>query len=573
MKKIAFKTREDYVELLRILCKPLKQYYSEHHAFLNPGVTGTHYGVKITGLEGFARVLWGLVPFWKSGGSTELDVCVLDGIRHGSDPQDSEYWGNFPDGSQAFVEMAPFGHGLLLTPERIWEPLNEQEKEKFNQWLFQINEHIISDNNWLFFRVLVNCGLKKVGGHYDGAQVEKDLNRIEEFYLGEGWYADGMTKQVDYYIGFAMHFYGLIYAHTMQNEDPVRAKRFKERAEKFAKDYIYWFGKHGEALPYGRSLVYRFAQASFWSALAFCEMPVFPWGVLKGIINRHLRYWFSNPILDAEDKLTIGYAYPSLNYSEGYNSPSGVYWALKTLLILALPEEHIFWKTEEEPFPALDSIRVLKYPGMIIQRDEHGYVTALASGQEVSWHPVHDAEKYEKFAYSSYFGFQVPRSYFDIAQLAPDNMLAFYKDGYYHVRRQCKEVEISENRIRSVWCPCSGICVETTLIPKGNGHIREHKIVTEEAITAVEGGFALAWDEVEEVIDSVSESSVSLETLKGKSRIQLLQGYGTGKYVFCEANINVLYPRTVLPYMQYEIPKGETLISVYVEGIPKESKS
>lgn len=151
MKNIVFETRADYVELLELLCKPLKKYYSEHHAFLNLGSTGTHYGVKITGLEGFARVLWGLVPFWKNGGSTELDDCVVDGIRHGSDPKDAEYWGNFPDGSQAFVEMAPFGYGLLMAPEKIWEPLCEQEKENLNQWLLQINSHFISDNNWLFF--------------------------------------------------------------------------------------------------------------------------------------------------------------------------------------------------------------------------------------------------------------------------------------------------------------------------------------------------------------------------------------------------------------------------------------
>lgn len=569
MKKIDFETRADYVELLEVLCKPLKKHYSEHHAFLNLGSTGTHYGVKIMGLEGFARVLWGLVPFWKSGGSTELDDCVLDGIRHGSDPKDAEYWGDFPDGSQAFVEMAPLGYALLLTPERIWEPLCEQERENLNQWLLQINSHFISDNNWLFFRVLVNCGLKKVGGCYDEAQIETDLKRIDEFYLGDGWYSDGATKQVDYYIGFAMHFYGLVYAQTMGEEDPVRAKRFTERAEKFAEDYIYWFGARGEALPYGRSLTYRFAQASFWSALAYCEMPVFSWGVLKGLINRHFRYWFSNPILDAEDKLTIGYAYPTLNCSEGYNSPGGVYWALKTLLILALPEEHDFWKAQEEELPVLETVRVLKHPGMIIQRDDCGYVTALTSGQEVKWHPVHDAEKYEKFAYSSYFGFQVPRSYFNVAQLAPDNMLAFYSDGYYHVRRECEQVEITQDSIRSIWRPCRKIRVETTLTPRGNGHIREHRIVAEEAVTAVEGGFALAWDEIEEVTGSVSEKGVSLETLKGKSGIQLLQGCGAGKYVFCEANINVLYPRTVLPYMQYEIPKGETVITVYVEGIPK----
>lgn len=572
MESFVFEKRNNYVELLQKMCLPLEKYYSPHNAFLQLGCTGTHYGIKTAGLEGFSRILWGLVPLWYNGESTILDEHVLDGIRHGSDREDSEYWGDYPDGVQAFVEMAPFGYGLLLTPARIWTPLSIQERKNFNQWLMQINKHKISDNNWLFFRVLVNCGLMKNGGEYDSAQLETDLNRIDEFYLGEGWYSDGPTRQVDYYIGFAMHFYGLIYSKVMWEEDPVRAARYRERAVRFAEDYIYWFGDHGEALPYGRSLSYRFAQVSFWSALAYCEEPVFSWGVLKGIINRHFRYWFSQPILDCENKLTVGYAYPNLAVGEGYNSPNGVYWAFKSLLILALPEDHAFWNAEEEALPSLDSVRVLKHPGMIIQRDKKGYVTALTSGQFVKWNPVHDAEKYEKFAYSSYFGFQTPRSYCSIAHTAPDNMLAFYKDGYYHIRRKCNSVILEGNKMRSVWSPLKGITVETTLIPDANGHIREHRIISEEEVTAVEGGFALPWAETEDIKSSVEEDSAVLCGPGGTSVIKVLAGHGTGKYVFCEANVNVLYPRTVLPYIEFQIPKGETRITVYVEGIPGDGK-
>lgn len=31
----------------------------------------------------------------------------------------------------------------------------------------------------------------------------------------------------------------------------------------FAKQFIYWFDEEGEAIPFGRSLTYRFSQVSF----------------------------------------------------------------------------------------------------------------------------------------------------------------------------------------------------------------------------------------------------------------------------------------------------------------------
>ena len=131
-------------------------------------------------------------------------------------------------------------------------------------------------------------------------------------------------------------------------------------------------------------------------------------------------------------------------------------------MILALPESHPFWSSKEEELPELASVKALPHPWMIMQRNK-GYVTALTSGQYAEWEPVHVAEKFEKFAYSSYFGFQVPRSYYNLNQAVPDNMLAFCRDGYYFVRRRCEEVRLEEKSgLYSKWKPMEGICVETT---------------------------------------------------------------------------------------------------------------
>lgn len=569
-----FKTRQDYTDALEALLAPLPKYYSPGKALMMPGYSGAPYGETIAGLEGFSRVLWGLIPFWAGGGKSGLDDFIPEGITNGTNPAHPEYWGSYTGVNQAYVEMAALGYGLLLTPEKIWEPLAPQAKEASTAWLLQMNENPIPDNNWTFFRILINCGLRNVGSRYSAETLEKDLKRIDDFYLGDGWYSDGPTQQRDYYIAFAMHFYSLLYVYFCEKTDPERCRVYRQRSARFAQDYLYWFGARGEALPFGRSLTYRFAQTCFWCALALVGEECMPWGVIKGIVNRHFRWWFSRPILDCEEKLTLGYAYPNLTMCEGYNAPGSPYWAFKSFVILALPESHPFWQAQELPLPKLDKTRFLPHARMILQRSADGYTTALTSGQYADWEPAFTAEKYEKFAYSSYFGFQTARGYNELHLTAPDNALAFYRDGLYHVRRKCEQVICEPDRIFSVWKPLEDVTVETTIRPCKNGHTRHHKITAQRACRAVEGGFSLAVHDGSEIQEQTTDASLNgtpgicITGSFGSSSITLLTGSGKPGWTVCEPNVNVLYPRTVLPYLEYEIPEGVTEIEVYVEGIP-----
>ena len=65
-------------------------------------------------------------------------------------------------------------------------------------------------------------------------------------------------------MSFGIHFYCLLYARFMEKEDPEHTALFKERAKTFSESFIYWFDDEGKALPFGRSLTYRFAQAAFF---------------------------------------------------------------------------------------------------------------------------------------------------------------------------------------------------------------------------------------------------------------------------------------------------------------------
>lgn len=81
----------------------------------------------------------------------------------------------------------------------------------------------------------------------------------------------------------------------------------------------------GAAIPYGRSMVYRFAVISTFSALPLADVtPPAPlqWGHIKGLVLRHLRSWSSNPdIFRGDGTLNIGYGYDNMNMTENYNAP------------------------------------------------------------------------------------------------------------------------------------------------------------------------------------------------------------------------------------------------------------
>jgi hypothetical protein len=75
----------------------------------------------------------------------------------------------------------------------------------------------------------------------------------------------------------------------------------------------------GRAIPFGRSVGYRFAMVSFWGALAYAnvELPApLTWGMVKGIVMRHLRWWQTqHDMWSSSGTLTIGYSYPNMYVS------------------------------------------------------------------------------------------------------------------------------------------------------------------------------------------------------------------------------------------------------------------
>ena len=535
------KSKKDFQECLKKIINPVKEYYSEGCAGLKCGSGVAFYGEQIAMMEGFARVLWGLAPFWSGKGQdSDFEKIYLKGIINGTNPIHREYWGVMHDFDQRVVETAALGLCLILAPDKIWEPLNDEQKENFYNWLNQVNHVELPDNNWQFFLIMVNLGFKTIGMPYNKEAMDQAFFKIDSFYLGDGWYSDGNTDQIDYYIPFAIHFYSLIYAKVMEDEDAERCKTIKKRATEFAKDFIYWFDDDGSALAFGRSLTYRMAQCCFWSACVYAGIEPFPMGVIKGIIVRNIEWWINKPVFDNGGILSIGYTYPNLCMSEEYNAYGSPYWSLKVFLMLSLDENHQFYKAEALPLPELNDIHIINPAKMVVQRI-NGYVTAITAGQWINWTLMHVAEKYSKFLYSSRYAFSIPRSYCSLEAAGTDNMLVFVKDDMCYVRRKCIESKINDDgSIFSKWSPFEGVVVETNVIPTKSGHIRKHKIVCEKDCMAYDCSFAMT--------ENTDE----------------LTGNGEEILINCAPNSNIMNPLTKIKAKKYMLTAGENMITTEV---------
>lgn len=567
------RTRADLQAAVRALFAPLRPRFSPGAARVRLGATGAHYDDHAAELEGFARPLWGLAPLAAGGGAFDGWELYRRGLANGSDPQHPEFWGEPEDRNQRLVEMAAIGLALALIPGQIWEPLGPRERANLARWLGAINRVGTVDSNWLFFRVLVNLGLARGGAGHDEAATRAALERLEQFYQGDGWYSDGDNQQRDYYIPFAFHYYGLVYAELAGGRDPERARRFRERAALFAQQFVHWFSADGAALPFGRSLSYRFAQGSFWGALAFAGVEALPWGVLKGLALRHLRWWARQPIFNPDGTLSIGYAYPNLNMAEQYNAPGSPYWALKFFLPLALPETHPFWRAEEQPLPELPPVQHQPHAHMILCRDPAGrHVVALASGQHEPW-IRHAGEKYAKFAYSTAFGFSVPLGRRGLTQAAADSVLALSDDGEcYRVRERPVEARAERGALYARWRPIPGVEVETWLIPAGLWHLRLHRLRTDKPLWSAEGGFALdrSGDDVlaRAGLEQARAGLALARYPAGGSGLRDLLGRRQGRVLRVDPNTNLLRPRTVLPTLVAEHTPGEHWLACAVLADP-----
>jgi hypothetical protein len=646
----AFRDREDIVLATNALTGALEPYFSPGNARVQlPVCSGAHFDETAAQLEGFARPIWavaGALAESSNSNTSELNSYserLVEGLSNGVNPEHPEYWGEIEDWDQRMVEAEPISFALLVAPKIFHEQLSDQSRSHLIKWLSGINGKIMPVNNWRWFRIFSNLALNRicdVSVEKTKVYIDEDFAILDQFELENGWSADGIWRkdslpgheaygrQADYYSSsFAIQFSQLLYCIIAADSDPDRVLRYRNQATEFAGQFWRFFDEDGAAIPFGRSLTYRFAMGAFYAAfaLAKCYDPSNHYtsaGFIKGMLFRHLRWWahHSANMFAADGTLTIGYLYPNMFMCEDYNSPQSPYWAMKSFVVLGLATDDEFWAAYEIPHPlslaassntSVTGIQLLPAPCQILCDHPDGqHHFMLSSGQFCQWPLKATQAKYSKFAYSSAFGFSVPTGGL-LTQLAPDNTLSVSRDDGENWATRWETISNPQVRtlvwknieiqcLQSRWKPwkSSNIEIESTLIPPCDDwpdwHVRLHRIRSphnssthSETLELVEGGFAIQskrprrmdilsedWSDTSEPeakLDS-SESSLILSHAgtSGVKNILPSHGYVKGTVLKSDPNTNLIEPRAMIPTVQSRLdlhPGQEVMIATAVFAI------
>jgi hypothetical protein len=509
----------------------------------------------------------------ESGERFGAAAFIRETIARGADRRQSNCWP--PPGpvmDQGIVEAAALAFGLVTARAVLWDKLGEETKGGINSWFDEVLATFkFSVNNWNLFPVLIHLAKWKFGLPHDWEVIDGLLAEVETMYLDDGWYADGYYRQFDYYVPWGIHFYLLIVAKWLEKVRPGFAAAVHERARRFSIDFEWYFDSYGRNIPYGRSLAYRFAASAFWSACAWSGVPGMDSRSCLEIASRNVEWFLSRAILANTGILSVGYAYPNEKVAELYISDGSPLWALKTFLVLAIPEEDSAWSATAAgaASPIVDGQKHIRSTNCILSRSDEGRAATLYNGG--SFHPHnfgnHPA-KYGKFAYSSHFGFNLA----DEVQPSMDSILSLSPDGQVWSHRHHFEIlPANEGYLLTKHQPFgwdSDTLVTTALAPWRAWHVRLHWLRLAAGYTVRDGAFPVDVTHCENASESCFGWQDGIGIFSGEGSVAIFGELGASTFSISKRQIqvNVHERSVVVPYREAILAAGDYFWATAIFG-------
>ncbi|MFE7169203.1 DUF2264 domain-containing protein [Streptomyces sp. NPDC057616] len=357
-----------------------------------PGEHTSWSGRLSDGLEGYARTLL--------AAAFRQDETVLQRYAEGLAAGAAGVWPRIEDRGQPLVEAASIALALRLTRPLLWDRLDDGVQQRAAAWLEDALTAEAWPCNWELFPVTVGGFLQEIGHEPEASRkaIERGLGRIEEWYVGEGWYTDGDGRKFDHYNGWAMHLYPVL--HAWLADDAGLLAHYGGRLSRHLADYARLFGADGAPMHQGRSLTYRFATtAPLWLGALTGHTPLPP-GQTRRLASGALKYFAERGAVDSRGLLSLGWHGPDTALLQGYSGPASPYWASKGFLGLLLPDGHPVWTAPEEPGPAerSDALTAISAPNWLLQSTRSDGVVRLHNhgSEDVRYDPY-----YTRLAYST----------------------------------------------------------------------------------------------------------------------------------------------------------------------------
>ena len=323
---------------------------------------------KVAFLEAFGRLIDGIAP-WLALPDTDgaegrlrarLRDQALASYIHSVDPKSPDYLLWQAEG-QPLVDSAYFTSALLRAPQTLWEPLDRTTKDRIIKEIQGLRRVAPPYTNWLLFAAMNEVFLLSVGAQWDPIRIDLALRKFSEWYVGDGWYADGEHFHFDMYNSYVIHpmltqiWDVLVRCNARFNAlDPKERLAIQiQRMQRFGEALERMIGPDGAFPPVGRSLTYRTAVHQPLAYLAWRKLlhAKLPEGQVRAATMATQRRIFADPSnFDADGFLTIGFARHQPSLGDVYSNAGSMYITSESLLALGLPASDSYWTAPAQPW-------------------------------------------------------------------------------------------------------------------------------------------------------------------------------------------------------------------------------
>lgn len=316
--------------------------------------------IKVTYMEAFGRLMAGIAP-WLSLPDDDTPECTqrkqlrqwaLASYRNAVDPDspDCLLWSGQ---GQALVDAAYVAESFLRAYDALWVPLDDITKQRYIDAFKGLRKVDPPYTNWLLFSSTIESFLAKTGAECDEYRVNSAIRKVEEWYTGDGWYADGPVFAFDYYSSYVFH---PMYLETLQamidsgRYTRIHYKKHYDRAlkrtQKFSIVLERLISPEGTFPVFGRSIPYRMATMQPLALMAWYGR--LPDGLTDGQVRAALtavmhRMFDGKENFNEKGFLTIGFTGRQPNVADWYTNNGSLYMTSLAFLPLGLPATHPFW--------------------------------------------------------------------------------------------------------------------------------------------------------------------------------------------------------------------------------------
>lgn len=315
---------------------------------------------KVIFMEAFGRLMAGIAPWLAlpDDDTTEgmqrrqLREWALAAYRNAVDPDSPDYllW---QGSGQALVDAAYIAESFIRAWDTLWVPLDDTTKQRYIKEFTALRNVDPPYTNWLLFSSTIESLLAKAGAECDEYRVNSAIRKTEEWYTGDGWYADGPHFAFDYYSSYVFHPMYLETLRTMLDSGRntrIDYRKYYDRAlprtQKFAVVLERLISPEGTFPVFGRSIPYRMAAMQPLALMAWYDC--LPAGLSRGQVRAALTK-VMHSMFDGKENfneagyLTIGFTGRQPDVADWYTNNGSLYMTSLVFMPLGLPASHPFW--------------------------------------------------------------------------------------------------------------------------------------------------------------------------------------------------------------------------------------